>query len=163
CCDIIHFTRILNFPTTVGDNRRRVIVEIVLRFKFTRCTLGLVLGDPVYTTTLLPGEKVKLATTDRRSRFTFDSETKLSYRSEQTSEEQYHPTAVQKYLADSSAAQSGRATESSSSNWDFHGDAGGSINPFSLSTDASTSAGGSHNSQSVSDYLNQQKAHVQSA
>ncbi len=37
----------------------------------------------MYSTTLLPGEQVRLATTDRRSRFSFDSESKLSYRSEQ--------------------------------------------------------------------------------
>ncbi len=163
-CDIINFSRVLTFPTTVlATNRRRVSVEVILRFRFSRCTLGLTLGDPIYTTTLLPGEKVRLATTDRRSRFTFDSETKLSYRSEQISEEQFYMTAVQKYMADASAAQSGHAQESSDSHWDFHGDASGSVNPFSLSASASTNASGNHNSHSVADYLNQQKAHVQSA
>jgi hypothetical protein len=163
-CDVINFTRVLTYPTTIlAANRRRVSVEVILRFKFSRCTLGLTLGDPAYSTTLLPGEKVRLATTDRRSRFSFDSETKLSYRSEQISEEQYYMTAVQKYMADASAAQAGHSSESSSSHWDFHGDASGSINPFSLSADASTSASGNHNSHSVADYLNQQKAHIQSA
>jgi hypothetical protein len=163
-CDVINFSRVLNYPTTVtAASNRRVTVEVILRFKFSRCTLGLTLGDPVFSTTLLPGEKLKLSTTDRRSRFTYDSETKLSYRSEQISEEQYYMTAVQKYMADASAAQSGQAENSSDSKWDFHGDAGGSINPFSLSASASTKAGGSHNSHSVSDYLNEQKSHVQSS
>jgi hypothetical protein len=163
-CDVINFARILTYPTSViAANRKRVNVEVILRFKFSRCTLGLTLGDPVYSTTLLPGEKVKLSTTDRRSRFTYDSETKLSYRSEQVSEEQYYMSAVQKYMSDAAASQSGNASESSSSNFNFHGDAGGSINPLSLSADASTSASGSHNSHSVSDYLNQQKAHAQSS
>src|SRR4051812_1888651 len=72
-CDIVNFSRVLNYPTTItAANRRRIIVEVILHFKFSRCTLGLTLGDPAYSTTLLPGEKVKLATTDRRSRFTFD-------------------------------------------------------------------------------------------
>jgi hypothetical protein len=162
-CDVINFSRVLTYPTGNNDNRRRVNVEVILHFKLTRCTLGLTLGDPAYSTTLLPGEKVRLSTTDRRSRFTYDSETKLSYRSEQISEEQYFMTATQKYLADASAAQSGNAESSSEGKWDFHGDAGGSINPFSLSASASTSAGGSHNSSSVSDYLNQQRSHVQSS
>ncbi|MEO6355760.1 MAG: hypothetical protein ABIU77_25815, partial [Ferruginibacter sp.] len=162
-CDVINFSRVLNYPTGNNDNRRRVNVEVILHFKLTRCTLGLTLGDPAYSTTLLPGEKVRLSTTDRRSRFTYDSETKLSYRSEQISEEQYFMTATQKYLADASASQSGNSESSSEGKWDFHGDAGGSINPFSLSASASTSAGGSHNSSSVSDYLNQQKSHVQSS
>jgi hypothetical protein len=138
-------------------------VEVILHFKFSRCTLGLTLGDPAYSTTLLPGEKVRLSTTDRRSRFTYDSETKLSYRSEQISEEQYFMTATQKYLADAAAAQSGHAESSSEGHWDFHGDAGGSINPLSLSASASTNASGNHNSSSVADFLNQQRSHVQSS
>lgn len=163
-CDVIDFTRILNYPVSVAAaNNRRVTVEVVLRFKFTRCTLGLTLGDPAYSTTLLPGEKVKLTTTDRRSRFTYDSETNLSYRSEQISEEQYFMTAVQKYMGDAAAAQSGRSEASSDSKWDFHGDAEGSINILSLGASASTKAGGSHNSHSVADYLNEQHSHVQSS
>lgn len=163
-CDIINFSRVLNYPTTIpGTNRRRVMVEVILHFKFSRCTLGLTLGDPAYSTTLLPGEKVRLSTTDRRSRFTYDSESKLSYRSEQISEEQYYMTATQKYMADASAAQSGHAESSSEGQWDFHGDAEGSIGIFSLSASASTNANGSHNNHSVSDYLNQQKSHMESA
>lgn len=163
-CDIMHFSRTLIFPATINaENRRRVNVEVILRFRLSRCTLGLTLGDPAYSTTLLPGEKVKLATTDRRSRFSYDSESQLSYRSEQISEEQYYMTAFQKYMADASASQSGHADQSSDSHWDFHGDASGSINPFSLSTSASTNASGNHNSHSVADYLNQQRAHAQSA
>jgi hypothetical protein len=163
-CDVINFSRVLTYPTSIlAASRRRINVEIILRFKFSRCTLGLTLGDPVYSTTLLPGEKVKLTTTDRRSRFTYDSETKLSYRSEQISEEQYFMTAVQKYMSDAAASQSGNSEQSSDSHWDFHGDAGGSINPFSLSASASTNAKGNHNSHSVSDYLNQQKSHIESS
>ncbi|MBX9785100.1 MAG: hypothetical protein K2X48_17575 [Chitinophagaceae bacterium] len=163
-CDVIHFSRVLTFPT--GGNvagRRRVNVEVILHFKFTKCTLGLVLGDPVYSTTLLPGEKVRLVTTDHRSRFSYDSETKLSYRNEQISEDQYFMSAFQKYMADASASQSGHAESSSEGHWDFSGSAGGSINPFSLSASASTKASGNHNSSSVADYLNQQKSHVQSS
>jgi hypothetical protein len=163
-CDIFNFSRVLTYPTGLtANNRRRVNVEVILHFKFSRCTLGLTLGDPVYSTTLLPGEKVKLATTDRRSRFTYDSETKLSYRNEQISEDQYYMSAFQKYMADASASQSGHAESSSEGHWDFSGSAGGSINPFSLSASASTKAAGNHNSSSVADFLNQQKSHVESA
>lgn len=163
-CDIINFSRVLTYPTSIpGAGRRRVMVEVILHFKFSRCTLGLTLGDPAYSTTLLPGEKVRLSTTDRRSRFTYDSESKLSYRSEQISEEQYYMTATQKYMADASAAQSGQAESSSEGQWDFHGDAEGSIGIFSLSASASTNANGSHNNHSVSDYLNQQRSHMESA
>ncbi|WP_018627282.1 hypothetical protein [Niabella aurantiaca] len=163
-CDVVNFSRALTYPTAaLVAGRRNVVVEVILRFKFSRCTLGLVLGDPVYSTTLLPGEKVRLSTTDRRSTFSYDSETKLSYRSEQISEEQYYMSAVQKYMADASAAQSGEADSASEGKWDFHGDASGSVNPFSLSASASTNARGSHNSHSTFDYLNQQRSHMESA
>lgn len=163
-CDIVNFSRVLTHPTNTGfANRRNVLVEVILRFKFSRCTLGLVLGDPVYSTTLLPGERVRLTTTDRRSTFSYDSETKLSYRSEQISEEQYYMSAVQKYMADASSAQSGTVENSNEGKWDFHGDAKGSVNPFSLSASASTNARGSHNSHSVSDYLHEQKSQMQSS
>lgn len=162
-CDMINFSRVLTYPTSVESRNGKVNVEVILHFKFSRCTTGLTLGDPVYSTTLLPGEKVRLSTTDRRSRFSYDSESEVSYRSEQISEEQYFMTATQKYLADSSAAQSGHAESSSEGHWDFHGDASGSISPFSLSASASTNAKGNHNSSSVSDYLIQQRTHVQSA
>lgn len=163
-CDVINFSRVLTYPTQVtAANRRSVLVEVILRFRFSRCTLGLTLGDPVYSTTLLPGEKVKLTTTDRRSTFSYDSETKLSYRSEQISEEQYYMSAMQKYMADASAAQSGKSENMSESEWDFHGDARGSVNPFSLSASASTNANGSHNAHSISDYMHEQRSQFQSA
>src|SRR5688572_21853672 len=68
-CDVVHLSRVLTYPTSISaNNRQRISVEVILRFTLTRCTLGLTLGDPAYSTTLLPGEKVKLTTTDRRSR-----------------------------------------------------------------------------------------------
>ena len=99
-------------------------------------------GDPIYTTTLLPGEKVRLATTDRRSRFSFDSESQLSYRSEQMSEEQYRMSALRAVMSDSSSTDNGSSRNTDQGSWDFHGDASGGIGFFSASADAN--AHGSH-------------------
>src|SRR5262249_38675933 len=88
-CDVLDMRRRLVFPTPVRvENGQPIRVEVILHTRFTRCSGPLALGDLVYSTTLLPGETVRLATTDRRSRFSFDSSTNLSYRSEQLSEEQ---------------------------------------------------------------------------
>lgn len=166
-CDVFQYKRILNYPVTLPAAAnlpsQQLTVEVVLHFKFTRCTLGLTLGDPAYSTTLLPGEKVRLQSTDRKSRFTLDSETQISTRSEQISEEQYYMTALQNYVTDGANSQSGSASSSDSGNWNFHGDAHGSvgIGLFGGSADASTNANGSHNSKSVSDYLNEQRSHAQ--
>ena len=99
-CDVLDFRRRLVFPTPVrGPQEQPIKVEVVIHTRFTRCSGPLALGDIAYTTTLLPGEQVRLATTDRRSRFSFDSESKLSYRSEQISEEQYRLRSLRAFMS----------------------------------------------------------------
>src|SRR5439155_21755687 len=161
-CDVIDMRLRLVLPTKVrAVNEQPVKVEVILHTRFTRCSGPLALGDPIYSTTLLPGEKVRLATTDRRSRFSFDSETKLSYRSEQMSEEQYRMSALRTFMTDENVVDRGHDRSSSSGSWDFHGDAGGGIGFFSASADAN--ARGSHNAQSASDYLREHHAHAESS
>lgn len=149
-CDVMEFSRTLRYPTIVRN--REVVVELVLKMRFTRCNLGLRLGDPVFSTTLLPGETVKIASSDRRTRFSFDSESNLSYRSLQMSEEQYFMSSMRHFSQDSQAQQSGFSSNAHS--WDFHGSAEGGLDILGFGASASTS--GKYNSKSVSDYLNQQ-------
>src|SRR5437867_2833408 len=91
CCDVLdfHYRQLYHPTVATGDQRRTVTVEVIIQVRFERCSGPMVLGDLAYSTTLLPGEKVRLFTTDRRTRFTFDSATKVSYRNEQTSEEHF--------------------------------------------------------------------------
>ena len=86
-CDVLNFTYRLPFRPLVGDQRQVVPVEVTLHYRLTRCQGPLSLGDLMYSTTLLPGETVRLASSDRHSRFSFDNESKLSYLNETTSEE----------------------------------------------------------------------------
>jgi hypothetical protein len=161
-CDVVDMRRRLVFPTAVRvPGGQTVRVEVIIHTRFTRCSGPLALGDIVYSTTLLPGEKVRLATTDRRSRFSFDSETNLSYRSEQLSEEQYRMQALRTFMTDENVVDRGENRASSSGSWDFHGDASGSLGFFSVSAD--TNARGSHNAQSASDYLREHRAHAEMA
>jgi hypothetical protein len=82
-CDVIDFHNRLTFPSSARtDLGIPISVEVILHTHFTRCSGPFALGDLVYSTTLLPGEKVRLATTDRRSRFSVDSESNLSYRTD---------------------------------------------------------------------------------
>jgi hypothetical protein len=159
-CDVLDFRRRLVFPTPVrGPQEQPLKVEVIFHTRFTRCSGPLALGDIAYTTTLLPGEKVRLATTDRRSRFSFDSESKLSYRSEQISEEQYRLRALRALMSDENVVDRGRDNYSEQGKWDFHGDASGSIGFFSASADAN--ARGSHSASSTSDYLREHRAHAE--
>jgi hypothetical protein len=159
-CDVLDFRRRLVFPTPIrGPQEQPIKVEVVFHTRFTRCSGPLALGDIAYTTTLLPGEKVRLATTDRRSRFSFDSESKLSYRSEQISEEQYRLRALRAFMSDENVVDRGRDNYTEQGKWDFHGDASGSLGFFSASADAN--ARGSHSGSSASDYLREHRAHAE--
>ena len=161
-CDVMEMRRRLVFPTSLrGPNEQPLTVEVTLHTRFTRCSGPLALGDPIYTTTLLPGEKVRLATTDRRSRFSFDSESNLSYRSEQMSEEQYRMSSFRAAMSDQSSTDNGSSRSTDQGSWDFHGDASGGIGFLSASADAN--AHGSHNASSTADYLREHSAHASMA
>ncbi len=159
-CDVLDFRRHLIFPTSVRTEQGAIVqVEVILHTRFSRCPGPLALGDIAYSTTLLPGEKVRLATTDRRSRFSFDSESNLSYRSEQISEDQYRLRSLRAFMADENVTDRGSDNYSEQGKWDFHGDASGSIG--FLSASASTNAKGSHSASSTRDYLREHQAHAQ--
>ena len=160
CCDVLDFRYRLPQRVTVNDNGRTtaVTVEVTLHVRLTRCPGPLFLGDPVHTITLLPGEKVKMFTSDRRTRFTLDSSTDVSYRNEQLSEEDYFMAAMQNSMSDVSSTDSSHASNSESGKWDFNGDASGSIGFFSVSAD--THANGSHTASSTADFLQQLHTHA---
>ena len=159
-CDVLDFRRHLVFPTSVRSTTGQIIqVEVILHTRFTRCPGPMALGDVAYSTTLLPGEKVRLATSDRHSRFSFDSETKLSYRSEQISEDQYRLRALRSFMSDENVTDRGSDNYSEQGKWDFHGDASGSLG--FLSASASTNAKGSHSASSTRDYLHEHRAHAE--
>lgn len=120
CCDRLQFTYRLNYP--LGD----LPVEIVVVAELERCPGPLSLGDVVYSTTLLPGEKVRLYTSTRNTRFTYDAESEVTYRHEQASEETYYMSAMDRFMSDLTSTQSGSGsaesesafeTEGSVSNW----------------------------------------------
>ena len=161
-CDVLDQRNRLNFPTHVRTRAGQAIqVEVVIHTRFTRCSGPLALGDLVYSTTLLPGEKVRLATTDRRSSFSLDSSTNLSYRSEQLSEEQYRMTALRAFMFDQSSTDQGQVRDTSKGAWDFHGDTSGSLGFFSVSADAN--ARGSHSAESTHDWLTEHRSHAESS
>ena len=84
----------------------------MLHFRLTRCSGPLSLGDILYSTTLLPGEQVRLFTSDRHSRFSFDSETSLAYRNDTTSEESYYMAGMANAVSNISVNENAAATSS---------------------------------------------------
>jgi hypothetical protein len=89
-CDELDIRYRLPFRPVVDspDGEQQVVpVEVTLRFRLERCDGPLTLGNLLYTTTLLPGEKVRLLTKDQNSRFSYDSDEELASRRYTTSAE----------------------------------------------------------------------------
>src|SRR4051794_28448025 len=82
CCDVLDFRYRMPFRPILDARNQAVRVEVTLVFRFERCPGPMALGDLTYSTTLLPGERVRLFTSDRHSRFYLDSDSQLSYRQE---------------------------------------------------------------------------------
>jgi hypothetical protein len=160
-CDVLSFVRALDYPIVYRDTR--YVAQLLVRLVLKRCTLGLTLGDPVYTTTLFPGEKVQLVTTDRRSSFTYDADTKISHRSTQMSEEQYFMTATQVLFGRMEAEQSGNVNTTDKGGWNFKGDAEANVDPWELGVDAEAKASGTYDNSTALDYLHRQSSNMRSS
>ena len=161
-CDVLDFHYRLTYPTLVeasGAGRQRVPVEVKFHFRLTRCRGPLAIGDLLYTTTLLPGEKVRLFTSDRRSKFTFDTATKFGYRNAQSSEESFFMQQMSDSLFDVSSRDKTSSSNQSHAHVDGHGDAG--IDIWSLGGSANMS--GNFDSNSVSSFLGEHQQHAQSS
>ena len=129
-CDALDFHYHLKYPTQVTHRDRRVTVEVTIHARFERCPGPLALGDLVYSTTLLPGERVRLFTADRRTRFTFDSSSQLSYRNQQTSEERFYAASMHDSMTDISSRDSQSAHSSARGSARGHGETSGAIGSF---------------------------------
>lgn len=161
-CDVLNFPYRLPFRPLVksGDQQQIVPVEVTLRFRLTRCSGPLSLGDLIYSTTLLPGEKVQLYSSDRHSRFSFDSETKLSYHTETTSEESYYAAGMAYGMSNLNLLDTTNASSSfSSSSVSGGGGAGIDLGFFSIGGSASA---GSYDANSTSKLAHSLSQHSES-
>ncbi|HMN55894.1 MAG: hypothetical protein J0I00_04380 [Burkholderiales bacterium] len=163
CDELDFFYRLTSWTTVVGRPGTvapaPIPVEVKLHFHLKRCRGPLALGDLLYTTTLLPGEKVRLFTSDRRSKFTFDSESKFGYRNSQSSEESFFMQQMSDSLFDVNSRDTAHSSNQSHSHVDGKADAG--VNIFGLGGSASMS--GNFDANSVSDFLGEHSAHAHSS
>jgi hypothetical protein len=157
-CDVLDFHYRLVHNTSVLASGRRVQVEVMLHARYERCPGPMALGDLVYSNTLLPGEKVRLFTTDRRSRFSFDTESKVSYRNEQTSEERFYMASVHDFMSDLSVRDSGSASAESHGSAKGHAGTSGAIQSFFGG--ASVDVSGSYDASSTNSFLRELSQHA---
>lgn len=162
-CDVLDFHYRLTHNTVVArDNQRQIVpVEVILHARFERCPGPLALGDLVYSSTLFPGEKVRLFTSDRRTRFSFDSSSKLSYRNEQASEERFYMASVNDFMSDVSVRDSTRNTNTARGSAQGHGETSGLLG--SIFSGPSVDVSGSYDSSSTSTFLRELSQHASSS
>jgi hypothetical protein len=148
-------------PVDIGRQRQIVPVEVKIHVRFERCPGPMALGDLVYSNTLLPGEKVRLFTTDRRTRFTFDSSTKLSYRTEQTSEEHFFLGSISDSMSDLSVRDEAHSSNKSKGSSTGHAGTGNFLD--TLFNGPSVNVSGTHTAESTSDFVRELSSHAHSA
>jgi hypothetical protein len=160
-CDKLDFFFRLTHNANVRANDRQinVPVEVKLHFRLTRCRGPLAIGDLLYTNTLLPGEKVKLFTSDRRTRFTFDSSSSLAYRNTQSSEESMYMQSMSDSLFDTNSRDTANSSNQSHAHVDGKADAGIDI----LGLGGSASMSGNFDANSTSTFVGEHSAHAQSS
>jgi hypothetical protein len=159
-CDVLdfHYRQIYNTTVVVNDRRQTIPVEVLIHARLERCPGPMALGDLAYSTTLLPGEKVRLFTTDRRSRFSFDSASKVSYRNEQTQEEHFYMSSMHDFMSDLTVRDSTRASNTSKGSAQGHGETSGVLE--SIFGGPSVDVSGSYNASSTSDFLRELSQHA---
>jgi hypothetical protein len=162
-CDYLDFVYRLTHLAAVTENNRtqRIPVEVSLHVRLERCTGPLELGNLVYSTTLLPGEKVRLFTLDRRSRFTFDSESQLSYRHERMAEEQFYMDTMDRFMSDLESSDKSSSSSSSSGSASSSGSTSGIFE--TIFSGPSVSVSGNYNAQSTHSFLRELHAHAESS
>lgn len=162
-CDTLSFRYRLLFRPQVGDERKQVVpVEVVLHFQLERCSGPLVLGDPVYTTTLLPGEQVRLFTSDRHARWSYDSESKMSYRHETTTEESFYTAAMARAMSELTISEEGEGSSSYEESW-AEGGGGASVSLFGIVEIGGGGGGGSYDAESSYEFARSLSRHAESA
>lgn len=137
-------------------------VEVILRFRLERCPGPLTLGDIIYTTTLLPGEQVRLFTSDRHTRFTYDTETNLAYRHATTSEESFFMTGMASAMSSLDVVENVN-TSSSFESSSVSGGGGLGVDLFGIVEIGGSASASGYDSESTSEFARELSQHAQSA
>lgn len=157
-CDVLEFTYRTTHSVQVAGRKQPVEVEVSILARLERCTGPLALGDLVHTQTLFPGERVKMFTTDRRTRFTYDASTQLSYRTEQTHEEQFYMSSMSDFMSDLSIRDDVHSSNQSKGSTSGHGETSSALG--ALLSGPSVDVSGSYSAEATSDFLHELSQHA---
>jgi hypothetical protein len=155
-CDTLDFR--YRLPWRLSDAR----VDLILHYRLERCSGPLARGDLAYSTTLLPGEQVRIYTSDRHTRWSYDAETDLSYRHETTSEESYYTWGMARAMSDLSISESGSSSSSYEEDW-ASGGGGLSVDLFGIVEIGGGGSGGSFDAESSKEFSRNLTQHAESS
>jgi hypothetical protein len=147
--------------TDAEGNLLKAPVEVVVSTRLERTAGKYLLGDLVYTLSLLPGEEVRMFTTDRRTQFSVDSQTKIGYHTSTTFEDQMYMSAMDSFFGQMSSSQWAHGEAGSSGSFQAHGEASGAFESFFSGPEADMS--GSFNTNSFADFVGGMSAQASSA
>jgi hypothetical protein len=166
CCDkqILDFYYRARIPYK-SDSGLQILYEVTFHYQLERCFRSYSPGDIAYTTTLLPGETVKLFSNDRRTSFTIDSDTQTAVRQAAFSEESHYLYDVASSVSNiniNDLNTNSTSTSQSGSNWQAGGSAGLDLGFISIGGGGG-GGGSSSNSNSLTTILHQLNQHSQSS
>lgn len=136
-------------------------VEVVVRTHLERSAGDYVLGDLVYTLSLLPGESVQMFSTDRRTRFSIDSATNMGFHTAATFEDQMYFSSMDSFFGQLNASQWAHAESGTSGSFQSHGETSNAFESFFSGPEADMS--GSFNVNSFADFVGGMSAQASSA
>ena len=144
-------------PYLVG----RVPIEIAFRIRMKRCTKGTALGNLLYSTTLLPGERVRLSFRNRHSIARFTKEEATRSELSAVSEEQGF---VESFVNSATNFESRREARSETDDEYSFKTKGGTSGFFeTIFSGPSVKASGQYNSHSTREYFDQLSQHMDSS
>jgi hypothetical protein len=156
-CDVLDLR--YSLPSRVTVKNQDVPMQIIFHFRLERCSLGLAMGDLAYTTTLLPGEQVRLFSSDRHTSWSYDSASAQSWRSQTTSEESFLTWGIAAAVSDLTISESGHESFASSESW-AQGGGGLGINLFGLISIGGGGSGGSYDASATYDFSRSLSRHA---
>jgi hypothetical protein len=153
-CDVMHLTYRLS---VVAGHR---LVELALRYELERCTLGYTLGDLLYSTTLLPGERVWLSFRNRHSVSRLTEDTSFSASTHSRSSESVWMDTYRHLATDIDRSVS--TSTRSSSHSEFETKASGGYATLGIIGTADVEVSGKFDSNSTLDFSSELHDHLES-
>jgi len=136
-------------------------VEVVVTTRLERTAGKYLLGDLVYTLSLLPGEEVRMFSTDRRTQFSVNTQTNIGTYASATFEDQMYMSSMDSFFGQLSSSQWAHGEAGSSGSFQAHGEASGAFESFFSGPSADMN--GSFNTNSFADFVGGMSAQASTA